>query len=71
MHALLLVHAIDCCHGGTQLERELESVRASAHPTGIKDKEAELQRAKEEARRLGEERAKAQKVCPCCVLLAC
>lgn len=53
----------------TQLERELESARASAHPTGIKDKEGELQRAKEEARRLGEERAKAQKVRPCCVLL--
>ena len=46
-----------------QLEKELAAARASANPGDLKGKEAELQRAKEEARRLGEERAKAQKVC--------
>ena len=47
---------------GVQLEGELEAARRAAHPSDVKGKEAELQRAKEEARRLGEERAKAQKV---------
>lgn len=50
-------------HGlmGAQLESELEAARRAAHPGDLKGKETELQRAKEEARRLGEERAKAQK----------
>ena len=56
---------------GAQLESELEAARRAAHPGDLKGKETELQRAKEEARRLGEERAKAQKARPSILFVIC
>ena len=56
---------------GAQLESELEAARRAAHPGDLKGKETELQRAKEEARRLGEERAKAQKARPLILFVVC
>ena len=71
LSSLTRVSSRGWCGTAVQLEKELASARASANPGDLKGKEAELQRAKEEARRLGEERAKAQKVTHTFLLISC